>query len=176
MATRSPVSRPRPLQPVGEPTDLGMEVGIGENPGVAGLTDPVVGHLVAMALEMTVETVVGEIELTIGEPLEERWVGVVEDQGGLGLPGDPGQRLLLPEGEIVGSRLFVDPGLGVGLGGELGRWWELAVFGKQVLQGLAHALSSSSGRREATRGFRARHQVMRPTAAAAIIRTSPVRA
>ena len=101
MATRSPFSTPETEQPVGETAHLGVEIPIGQAAAVTWLTDPVIGHLMTVLFEMTVEAIEGDVELAVGEPLEERRIRVVEDLGGLFLPGDSLQGLVMPEGEIV---------------------------------------------------------------------------
>ena len=139
MATRSPLSRPSDLRRIGKPPHLGVEVGIGQGPGVTGFAHPVVGDLVAMLIEMPIEAVVGEVELAVGEPLVEGSIGVIETYRGLLEPGDTAQGLLGPIGDRVGSCLFVDSRFGVGLGRELRRRGEAAILAEQVLDGLGHS-------------------------------------
>ena len=75
MATRSPFRTPSSLSALAASVHLGLEVAVGERPGVAGLADPVVGDLVAeAALDMPVDAVVGDVELPAEEPLRERQV------------------------------------------------------------------------------------------------------
>ena len=44
----------------------------------------------------------------------------------------------MPETLVVGVGFFVDSRPGVGLRRELGRWLELAILAKQVLESLGH--------------------------------------
>ena len=60
-----------PLEGVRELRHLVEHVGVGDGAGVSGFADPVVGNLVAAGLEVPVETVVGDVEGSVGEPLEE---------------------------------------------------------------------------------------------------------
>ena len=105
-------------QGIGEPANLGVEVTVGESEGVPRLPDPVIGHLVAVFGEMAVETVVGEVEFPILEPLVKRRVVVVEYPGGLGEPVDSLGGLGQPEIKPRGVGLGVDALADVGLGGE----------------------------------------------------------
>ena len=110
---------------VGDLTDLFVQLLEGDDPGVAGLTLPVEGDLVAPGLQMAIEAVVRDVQLSVGEPLEERCLGIVEDLLRLLEPGDPLQRLLLPEAKPVLLGLFVDLEPSVRLSDELVRRREL---------------------------------------------------
>jgi hypothetical protein len=56
-----------------------VEIGVGDGPLLALFAVPVVGHPVSVArLDVPVHTVVGDVELAVGEPLVEGWVGVVQ--------------------------------------------------------------------------------------------------
>jgi len=57
------------LQDVGEPADVGQQLGVGESPGVPRLALPVEGHLVTPArLDVPVQAVVGDVEGAAVEP------------------------------------------------------------------------------------------------------------
>ena len=79
-------------------------------------------------LYVAVQAVVGHVELAVGEPLEEGWVGVVQEDGWLPEPGHPVAGLRFPIRDRVGGGLLMDAGLGVGLFGERRRRPEDAVF------------------------------------------------
>ena len=121
MATRSPVSTPSSLSALAAlltSRSRSLQVGEGDRPRVARLTDPVVGDLVAEpALDVAIDAVVGHVELAAGEPLRERQLpfeGLVERRR----PVDPLPGALGPEGLEVGLGLRVQVRRGVGLGGE----------------------------------------------------------
>ena len=121
------------LEGVGRLADLALEVAEGQRPGVAGLADPVVRDLVAeTALDVAVDAVVADVELTADEPLGERQLPF---QGRLERlrPVESLARALRPEGLEVALGLLVEVGLGVGLGheGEIRR--EGPGLGKQIL-------------------------------------------
>ena len=72
MATRSPKSDAELEEGVGGLLHLAVEVGVGQAARVAGLPDPVVGHLVAEAgLDVSVEAVLRDVELAVLEPAGE---------------------------------------------------------------------------------------------------------
>ena len=85
-----------PLEDVGEPLHVAVQVGVGDRAGVAGLALPVVGDLVAVAgLDVAVDGVVTDVELAADEPLGEGQLPVadgvpllepVEEVGGLAGP------------------------------------------------------------------------------------------
>ncbi len=122
-------------QGVGELAHLFVQVPIGDVAGVAGLAHPVIGDLVALRVEVTIEAVVGEVELAVGEPLVEGGLGVVEDDRGLLEPADARSGLLGPEPEPVGLGPLVDSRLGVGLGGELFRGRKRSLLFEEVGNG-----------------------------------------
>ena len=69
-------------QHVGEAVDLVVQLAVADHALVARLADPDVGGLVAAAgREVAVEAVDRRVQLAVGEPLEERRVGVVERPG-----------------------------------------------------------------------------------------------
>jgi len=108
------------LEGVGCLADLALEVAEGEGSGVARLADPVVGDLVAEAsLDVTIDAVVGDVELATGEPLGEGQVPLQRRLERL-RPADPLARELRPERLEVAFGLLVQRGLRVCLRGELG--------------------------------------------------------
>jgi hypothetical protein len=67
------------LQGVGEALHVAVQVGVGDVALFALLPAPVVSHPVTVArLHVAVHAVIGDVQLTVGEPLEERWVGVIQ--------------------------------------------------------------------------------------------------
>ena len=98
-----------------------MEVAVRDRPGVPGLADPVVGNLIALGVKMTIETVIRQVELTVGEPLVERRVRVIERDRRLFEPGDAFERLFVPPGLVVGFGLVVDLRSRIRLCDKLGR-------------------------------------------------------
>ncbi len=116
------------LQRVGTAAGHLEEVAVREGPRVAGLALPVVGDLgAAPGLHVTVEAVLGEVELTAEEPLRVRRLpleDLVER-----LSPEELFRLLRPEPLEVTLRALVDTGVvGVRLGGEVGGRREPAVL------------------------------------------------
>ena len=92
-----------------------MQLAVADHALVAGLADPDVGGLVAAAgREVLVEAVDRRVQLAVGEPLEERRVGVVERLRRLAVPGQAGERARHPEADGIGlglgvQRLVRDP-------------------------------------------------------------------
>ena len=110
---RDPVAlhHAQPLEGVGEPLHLGVEVGVGHDPLVTRLAFPVVGDLVAPArLDVAVEAVVGDVELGADEPLGEGQIPL-EDRVPLLVPRDQLGRLLGPEALEVLVGLVVQRGV-----------------------------------------------------------------
>ena len=107
------------LQAVGELTDAVIELLVGDlgDRAVVGLEDD--GDLVGLGLEMPVQTVVGDVELAVVEPLEERGVALVQRV----LKGLVPEHVLArepgPEAGVVGLRL-VAQGLIGGHAGHVG--------------------------------------------------------
>ena len=154
-------------QGVRRPTDLGLQVAIGDRPGIARLADPVIGNLLPEApLHVPIDAVVGDVEATAGEPLGERQVpfqGLLEGRE----PGDPLPGALRPERLEVRLRLGVQVCAGVRLGAELGRGREAPILGQQVLDLRmrrrfdAHCAPPPAGQREAI--LRGRPRVRQPS-------------
>ena len=121
------------LERVGGLADLALEIAEGEGPGVARLADPVIGDLVAEpSLDVTVDAVVGDVQLAAGEPLGERQVpleGLVERLR----PVDAFARALRPELFEVGLGLGVQVGRRIRLCGELGVRREDPRFHHEIL-------------------------------------------
>ena len=70
---------PEGLEDVGEALHVAVEVGVGDGAGVAGLTLPVVGDLVAVpGSHVAVDGVVAHVELPAHEPLGERQLPVAD--------------------------------------------------------------------------------------------------
>src|SRR5581483_187315 len=132
---------PERRQGVGRPAHLLVELPVGDRAGVAWLAFPVIGDLVAPFGQVLVEAALGDVERGPDEPLGERRVRPVEDLVPALAPGDL-LGLLRPEGIDVLRRL-VDRGVGVGVGGEVGRRRELAVFAEQGVDSrvVGHVLS-----------------------------------
>jgi hypothetical protein len=99
------------LERVREPLHAGMEIGVGQLALLAFLPPPEECDPVAVArLDMTVEAVVGRVQLAADEPLEERRAGVVENL----VPAlEPVERLRLPGPPPLGIALglLVDRGV-----------------------------------------------------------------
>ena len=76
--TRSPALDPQGLQPIGELADAVVELLVGDlgDRAVVGLEDD--GDLVGLRAQVPVETVVGDVELAVLEPFEERRVALVQ--------------------------------------------------------------------------------------------------
>src|SRR4051794_26019319 len=93
---------------VREPLDIAQELGIGDVALLPLLAVPVEGDSLAIArLDVTVEAVVGDVQLAVLEPLVERWVRVVQDLLGLREPVKELARLLGPERLEVSFRLLM---------------------------------------------------------------------
>ncbi len=127
------------LEGVGEASYFVVELAEGDRAAIARLSDPVIGDLIASFIEVAVEAVVGEVELSVGEPLEERRLGLVQGLGRLLEPRKARLGLAEPETERVGSGALVDVGPGVGLSRELRRRGERTGFLKEVLDRLTHS-------------------------------------
>ncbi len=96
------------LEDVGEPADLGVELGIGDRPPVSRLRLPVVGDPLAPSrFDVAVEAVVGGVELAAHEPLGEGQVPV-EDRVPFLEPVEQGRRLAGPEPLVVHVGLVVE--------------------------------------------------------------------
>ncbi len=120
---RGPGPDPKLGQGVGGSADVTQKTPVGDRAGVARFALPVERHAVAQAgFHVAVQAVDRHIEFAPYEPLRE-WKIPLEGLGP-GLPPRQSSRLLLPKGDGVSCRLVVDLRLGVGLGGELGRWLE----------------------------------------------------
>ncbi len=88
-----------------------MEVGVGDGAGVAGLTLPVEGDLVAVAgFHMAVEAVLGHVERSPDEPPGVRQVPL-QDGVPLLAPGQQVGRLSGPEPLVVLGSLVVQLGV-----------------------------------------------------------------
>ena len=123
------------LQRIGGPVHLDIEIVVGDDLAVSGLALPVVGDLVAAAgIDVAIEAVHGDIELTAVEPL---------GKGGIPLEdGVPGAipielcRLAGPIGLWVSRGPLVDRGVvDVRLSREFGRRREPSLLEKQRLDG-----------------------------------------
>ena len=113
-------------QHVGEAVDLVVQLAVADHALVAGLADPDVGGLVAAAgREVAIEAVHRRVQLAVGEPLEERRVGVVQPLGRLAVPGQLVERARHPEAHRVGLGLGVERFVG-----DTGARLELAGGGK----------------------------------------------
>jgi hypothetical protein len=97
------------------------------------------GHrgLVAALLEMDVETVVGDVELAVGEPPIVGRLRFVERHRERLVPAKLGLRLLRPEALVVRGRLGAEllhvGGLQAGFFGELGGRGETPLFNENGL-------------------------------------------
>ena len=70
------------LQAVGQALHVAMQVRVGDGAFLALLAAPVVGDALAEpGLDVPVQTVVGDVERAVGEPRDERGVGLVEHLG-----------------------------------------------------------------------------------------------
>ena len=141
-------------QRVGRLGALAHQVRVRQRAGVAGLADPVVGHLVAeAALDVAVDAVVGDVELAAREPLRVREVPlqglVVGREPRQPLPGLP-----VPEADVVGGGLVVQRRRGVGLGGEDGVGRKRPLLGRRFsISGPSWAWGSTvTGPSGSTRG------------------------
>ena len=115
------------LENIGQLADVGVQFAIGDllvDVGIVGLPDD--GDLIATAVQVPVEAVVGDVELATLEPLDVEVVGVVAVVHHLveGLaPGDELIRLLGPEAIGIVDRPLVHGrvlfGVDVGLGGDV---------------------------------------------------------
>jgi hypothetical protein len=122
---------------VRETADLFVEVAVGDDPGIAGLADPVVSDPLGVVRQVAVETVVGGVDLASREPAMVRGVPL-EDALPRLEPVEP-LGLRLPPGVGILGRLLVDRGvLRVGLLDELGRRLERATFLEQRLDCLVY--------------------------------------
>jgi hypothetical protein len=118
---------------VRRPLHLAGELGVGDAAAVARLALPVDRHAVADASrDVAVEAVLGHVEAAIAEPARERRVRPVEGLGEGGLPVQLAGPVC-PEGESVGTRLRVDPGLRHRGGRELGARREAPVFVQEAV-------------------------------------------
>ena len=91
------LANPEVLERVREPLHVAVQLGVGDRALLALLAGPVERDAVAApGLDVTVQAVVGDVQLAVGEPLVERRVGVVE-HGRERLVPVQGARLLGPE-------------------------------------------------------------------------------
>ena len=125
-------------QCIGETAHLEVEVPVGEVAGLARFAHPVVRDLLASILQVSIQTVVRQVERAVAEPAEKGRFGVVEGHGRLFEPTHPLQGLVEPEGGEVLLGVIVDPRPGVGRSGELGRRGEAPLLTQQVLDRLGH--------------------------------------
>ena len=97
---------PELLERVGEAADPGEQLGVGDRSRVALLTLEVVGDLLALSgLDVAVQAVVGDVQLTTDEPLGEGKIPF-EHRVERPVPADVLLRLLSPEALGVGGRGF----------------------------------------------------------------------
>ena len=95
---------PERLQPVGQLLDVAQQIGVGDGPLLALFAMPVVGDPIAPpCLDVTVQAVVRDVELAVGEPPVERRAAVVQHLGEGGRPVDEQPGLLRPEGGDRGA-------------------------------------------------------------------------
>ncbi len=123
---------------VGGLLDLLGELGVRVGAGVAGFALEVDGYPVAVAVfDVTVQRVVGGVDLAADEPLGERRCGPVQGLGEVLAPGQQLAGLLRPERGTVGVGLGVVGGGDHGMRGEFGGGGELTVLLGQVFEGIA---------------------------------------
>jgi hypothetical protein len=132
-------------QRIGGLCDHLLQLRVGDGSRFAlGVTDPVVGDLVALAgLDVTIDAVVRRVERAVGEP---RGVGQVPLQT-LARGGGPRQSvgLLAPPGNRIGVGFVVERRLRVRLLGELGTRCEAARLVKPRFEfRFSHCLSRSA--------------------------------
>ena len=124
------------LQHVGELAHLHVQLTVGEDPSVARLAFPVEGHPVTLAgLDMTVQAVVGDVELAPYKPLGE---GQLPVQHGVEIlkPGDVLTGLPGPKGFVVCVGFFPHRPVGdQGTRHELCRWRKSPLFVVEVGDG-----------------------------------------
>ena len=127
-------------QGIGKFGNLGEQLLVGHLSyfAVVGFEDQ--GNLVALAsFDLTIQTVVRNIQLAVGKPLEERGVGLVQHLGKRFLPGDQVTGTLGPETFIIGLRfcaqrpIAIHPGNGSVLDHFLGRIIELNGLIRHIL-------------------------------------------
>ena len=137
---RDPVALADPelCEQVRGPLDLGGELRVADRAAVAGLALPVQGDAVAVAgLDVSVEAVVGHVELPVGEPLGERGIRPVECLGEVRVPVQERARLVRPESDPVRGGLGIEVGGRDGGRGELLGRREAAFLVKQAVDGVA---------------------------------------
>ena len=84
--------------------------------GVTGFTLEVQGDSITSACEdMTVETVIGDVQLAIGKPFRKGRVRPVENLGEGGVPVEEFPRLFGPETQAIGCSLLIELGTGDGV-------------------------------------------------------------
>ena len=126
---------------IGQTLDLVGELRVGDRAGVAGFALEVIRDAVTAAcLDVTVEAVVGDVELAVAEPLGERRIAPVEHVGERLVPVEELSRLLAPEPHAVGVRVVVDLRTDYRVLRELGRRCESAVLVQKVIDLLRHGL------------------------------------
>ncbi len=145
---------------VGQPTDLGVQLGIGERPLIARLPLPDQRRLFGARRQVAIEAVGRDVELTIGEPAHEGRAALVEDFGERARPQELA-RLFGPERrriffgrrtQRVDQLLRPQPGAG----GKIGRRLEAALLMEErfevgVALGLVLGLTHREGKRNARR-------------------------
>jgi len=101
-------------QGIGELGNLGEQFLVGDLGHFAVVGFENQGNLVTQAgFDLTVEAVVGNVQLAVGKPLEKRSVGFIERLGKGLLPGDEFAGALGPEFRVIGFRFGAQRPVGV---------------------------------------------------------------
>ena len=119
--------------------DISSQLGVRDVSTVAGLTLPVDGDPVTVAVfHVAVETVICDVEFAIVKPLCDGGLAPVEGARKRLMPAHEVACLLRPKTEAVCTGLGIERRISVGLSSEICPRREAQVFGLRAVEGIAH--------------------------------------